>query len=451
MPEPFALPRDASAPVDAAAHDARDARRWPLLETLHSSFLGLTFAFLGFAPRAIPAALGALAVLTLLEAIRSGISLPRALGSILGQRPLQAAIAVLAFAALSSLWAADRALALQSVAQVGLVVLSAATLTGLLPAHLASLPAPRRLRFVRAVPLGAAAALLFLLSEFASGNAISLALVSRFPGLMGDNAKELVREGDKLIGFVPFYLDRNVAAVTLAMPAVLLAVRCWLEPVRAAWMLGLATMAAVAALALSWSGAAKLAAICGVMAAIAAARSPSRTTSALMAMLVAGVVLALPLGALPSRLGLEKAGWLPPSARERALIWGRTAAAAWRAPLFGIGVQSTRHMSAGDSARVEGVRGPRRELGWHAHNFVLQAWLETGLAGALLLLGLGLATLRSIASLGASHAPAATALFAMVTAIGLTGWGLWQPWLVAVIGVAVAGLWMSYPASREPA
>ncbi len=427
-------------PPQPTTETEAEAKRWPPVETMHSTLLGLAFASVGIAPRAAPVVLVGLALLTLIEALRSGVSPKHAFTVVFSQLPLLAALAFLAFSGLSALWAADRQLALQSVLQVGLVVLATGTITGLMPEFLARLPQRRRLRFVRAIPLGGGLGLAFVLTEFATGNAISLALVSRFPDLMGDNNKDFVREGTRLLGFAPFYLDRNVAALALAMPAVLLAIHGWLDPFRAAWALGLTLMVAIAVLALSWSGAAKFGALCGVLAALALWRWPKLVIPAMTASLTAGISLALPLGHLPARLGLDKAAWMPPSARERVVIWDRTATAAWRSPVVGIGVQSTRFQATASPVRIEGVRGPRRELGWHAHNFVLQSWLETGAIGALLLLAVALSALRALAILPTTGAPAGMALFVMVAAVGVTGWGLWQPWLIAVIGTAIAGL-----------
>ncbi len=448
MPEPsMDISRPDAVPAAGAGRDD-EAGRWPLLETVHSSLIGLMVAFMGFAPRTIPLMLGVVALVTLIEVWRSGSSVGVMAASIFRQVPLQAALALLAFAAISTLWAADRRLALQSVLQVTSVVLVTGTLTALLPGHIASLPPRRRNRFVRAVPLGGAMGLGFILAEFATGNAISLALVAHFPTLSTESAKVVVRQGDKVMGFVPFYLDRNVAAATLALPAVLLAVRGWLVPRLAVWAIGLALMAAVTALSLSWSGAAQLAAVCGVVAALVAVRWPTRTPQVLMVAAALGIGLALPLGHLPSKFGLETAAWLAPSARERAMIWDRTATAAARTPLLGIGVQSTRFQDSGELVRIEGVKGPRRELGWHAHNVVLQTWLEMGAVGALLLLGVCIASLRSLGRLDPMRAPAAVALFVMASAVGLTGWGMWQPWLMSVVGAALACLWITDGSAR---
>ncbi len=437
MPEPQPASLGEAHSTMPSPGDDREARRWPPVETVHSTLLGLAIAFVGFAPRTAPIFLVALAVLTSIEALRGGMSLRRSLETVFSQPLLLAALAFLSFAALSALWAFDPAFAFRSVLQAALLVLATGLVTGLMPARLASLPLQRHQRFVRAIPLGMALGLGFVLFEFATGNAISLALVSRFPELMGDNTKDFVREGARVVGFAPFYLDRNVAALALAMPGMLLAIRFWLDPVPAAWALGIAAMVAVAVLALSWSGAAKLGAVCALLTAIAVRRCPVLTRRLAFAALATGTLLALPLGQLPASLGLDAAAWLPPSTRERIVIWNRTAEAVQRAPVVGIGVQSTRFQPDSGSMHVEGIGGPRRELGWHAHNIVLQTWLELGAVGALLMLAIALAALMSAVTYAGHAASAGMALLAMVAAVGITGWGMWQPWLIAVTGIAI--------------
>lgn len=435
-------PNAGTAPATPAVPGTRDedARRWPLLETAQSSLLGLTVAALGLAPRAVPMLLCTCAALTLIQAC-TGRHPPSELArQIVRPLPICFALALMGLALLSVLWSSDKGQAFQSVMQASIIVLAVGILTGVLPRQLAALSPARRTRFVRALPIGGGVALAFILFELASGTALSLAAIGYFPALMDNNAKDLVRQGDKIVGFAPFYLDRNVVALALATPAVALAALAWLRPVLARWVVPGVIVAVVIAILLSYSDAARLAAVCGAVAAMAVARRPEAIFRAMRLLLVAGVVLALPISHLPSSLGLEHASWLPPSARERAMIWDRTATAVRSAPIVGIGVQSTRYQPSPTRARIEGVRGARRELGWHAHNFVLQVWLELGAVGALLLMGLGLALLRSIARLDPAMQPAAAATFAMTVAVAVTGWGLWQPWLLSSMGTAIAGL-----------
>lgn len=425
---------------------ADDAYRWPPLETLHSSLIGISIAFMGFAPRLMPVLLSLTATFTVIEALRAGRRPGELLLAVINPLAMRVALAFLLFGGLSAFWASEASLALLSVTQVAILVLATGVLVALLPPHIARLPPPRRTRFVRAVPLGFATAALFLLVEIATGHAISLWVVTHLPGLVGDVGKDALRQGNRIVGFQPFYLDRNAAALALLVPGALFATRLWLRPDAARWTMLAIVLAGVIVAALSWSGAAKLAATLGALVALAVAWKPALTQRALLALIVLGVLLALPLGHLPSRMGLETAGWLPPSARERSMIWDRTATAVRNTPIAGIGVQSTRFQDQGKTVRLEGVVGERRPLGWHAHNIVLQSWLELGVIGALLLMTLGLSLVQAAAALQAAHRIAAISLLTMVAAIGVTGWGMWQPWLVAIVGMATASLWVAPPA-----
>lgn len=434
------------ARLEPASADPSEATRWPPLETLHSSLIGIAATFMSLAPRFLPVLLTTIAVVSVIETLRAGRTPRQVVADVFAPLAMRFGLAFFVFGALSALWSGDRALALTSVTQISLLVLATGANIILLPPLLARLPARRANRFVRALPLGLALGLAYLLVEFATGNAVSLAVVSRFPSLV-ESAKEVERQGGRIVGFLPFFLDRNVAAMTLLVPAGLVAARAWLPEPAGQWA-GWALLAAAAlAITVSWSGAAKLAGMAGAAAAFAVFRWQARAIHALMALLIAGVVLALPLGHLPSRMGMETAGWLPPSFRERAMIWDRTASAVRRNFLFGVGAQQTRYQDGDQRVRVEGVIGERRPLGWHAHNVVLQTWLELGAVGALLLLGLGLASLRAIAAMPSRRQPAAAAVFAMVLAIGVTGWGIWQPWLAAIVGMAAVGLWLPRPAT----
>lgn len=417
-----------------------DERAWPILETAQSTLVGVSAAFLGIAPLAVPALLGVLALTTVAVCARAGGGGREIREAASASRPVHLLAAFAAFALASAVWSADPAFALQTALAFAALVSAIAVLCWLLPAQIARLPLPRRKRFERALPLGLGVAIGFILAEQASGHAATLLALHWFPNLLGIGAKEVVVSGERIVGLVPFYLDRSAAGVAVALPAALHAVFAWGAGVRARPIaVGLAA-AGIAAVALSFSGAAKLAVVCSAMMATAVVFWPMRAVSTSRAVVAAGVVLALPLGHLPSRLGLDSSTAVAPSARERAIIWDRTAMAVRDAPLIGIGVQSTRAQPDKISAPIPGISGERRALGWHAHNFVLQSWLELGAVGAGLLLAAALALITAAGDGGVRRRTAGLATFAAGLAISVTGWSLWQPWLVAAIGIAIVGL-----------
>jgi O-antigen ligase len=417
----------------------RTSAPFPVLETGQSVLIGILVGMMGIIPRLVPTLVVILAALTALNEITSRLDLGHSLRSAALGPAGAAWLAFLAYALASALWSSDPSFAALTVVQAGSVVLAAVYLAVALPALLATLDAERRRRFTRAIPMGAVFMLGFILIEQASGHALTLLVLKSLPGVLGDNAKEIVRKGGRIVGLEPFYLDRSVAAAVLLAPPLLAALRLWLPGRVGAAAMALAAIAAGAAVVLSVSETAKLALLAGGIAFALAWRWPRGTLTGLAAVLVLGMALALPLGRFPYAMGVQNQAWLPVSARERVLIWHHTAATAAERPLLGIGVQSTRFQ--GDAPR--GVPGEvtDRQLGWHAHNVYLQSWLELGAVGTLLLLAAGLAGIRGALALHPMLLPYAAALVAGVMAIAATGWGMWQPWLIG--GAAAASVLMA--------
>jgi O-antigen ligase len=319
--------------------------------------------------------------------------------------------------------------------------MSAVYLAVALPPLLATLDDRRRRWFMRGIPIGATFALGFILIEELTGHALVLKALAAFPGLLGDNAKEIVRAGGRIVGIEPYYLNPSVASALLLAPPLLLALSLWRPKGLRAIVLTLASLAAGAAVLLSVSETAKIAALAAIVAFAFARRWPRGTLHVLAAILVLGTVLALPIGRLPYALELQDVDWLPVSARERVLIWHHTAETAARRPLFGIGAQSTRlQETAVTASRPADILD--RQLGWHAHNVYLQSWLELGAAGTLLLLAAGLAAVRAALALHPAALAFAAALVASVMTIAATGWGMWQPWLIGNVAAAAVLLAM---------
>lgn len=419
----------------------RTSVRYPVLETAQSVLLGVLVATMGISPRLVPVLVVVLAVLTALNELNSVQSFAGSLRSAVLRPAGLAWLAFFAYALASAFWSSDPRFAALTVVQASSVALSAAYLSVALPRLLATLDAERRRRFTRAIPFGAAFALGFVLIEQATGHALTLLALEAFPGLLGNNAKEILREGGKIVGVEPYYLDRNVAALVMLAPALLFALWLWLPQRRSGIVIVLAALAVAAAVLRSVSETAKLALVAGVIAFAVARRWPRGTLRGLGAILVLSTAFALPLGQVPYAMKLHELAWLPVSARERVLIWHHTADAAARNPLLGIGVQSTRfqEMAAAPSAPPDILD---RQLGWHAHNVYLQSWLELGAAGTLILLAAGLAMISAALFMHAMVLPFAAALAAGVMTIAATGWGMWQPWLIGNVAAACVFLAM---------
>jgi O-antigen ligase len=77
----------------------------------------------------------------------------------------------------------------------------------------------------------------------------------------------------------------------------------------------------------------------------------------------------------------------------------------------------------------------RKSLSQHAHNFFLQTWLELGAIGAVLLTVAGLQVIRRLSQLAHGIQPYAFATFASAAAMMSASYGIWQSWLLALLGL----------------
>ncbi len=150
----------------------------------------------------------------------------------------------------------------------------------------------------------------------------------------------------------------------------------------------------------------------------------------------AAVLLAVPAAQLAYDNGLYRASWLPSSGQHRVVIWGHTAKETAKAPLLGAGMASAR---ATNSAGPDVPRAPGTNFalstGIHSHNAYLQIWYETGAAGALIALGLGLILLNSLSAEPEDLQPALSATFAACALMAASSFSIWAPWFMALLAV----------------
>jgi O-antigen ligase len=195
--------------------------------------------------------------------------------------------------------------------------------------------------------------------------------------------------------------------------------------------------------------AAKLSMLAGLGAAALGFAVP-RLAARAGAVALAGFFLFAPLvfsAALPLLPDLSA---LPRSAAHRVLIWDFVGEQIADRPFLGWGMESSRAIPGGDDtfppstlARF-GLDAPEEQaffalpstkrLPLHPHNAALQVWLELGVLGAVLAAVLAAAVMlaaRSPAALGAAAAGAVT---------GALAFGVWQPWWIASLLLAVVTL-----------
>ncbi|HYD64554.1 O-antigen ligase family protein [Azospirillum sp.] len=344
-------------------------------------------------------------------------------------RTLAAGLAVLlAWAATSALWAADpgfaagRVLRLAYLTAGGLVLLAAAQT--LEAGHKRLLLAV----FVAAVAVGIA----LLLEE----------LLLNYP------LYRAVRGIPSRPRVLPSVLNRGAMVLAvLVWPAMLAARRfvpAWVAALLPVTLFGvlLGTQSQSAALGMATAG--------GVY--LLAARAPAVARRGLTAVLVVGVLAApwLALGlhdAQPSFL----TDWRTASAGARMEIWDASARMALEKPLFGWGMEAIR--STPDLFQEPVVFMRNRDTTMHPHNGPLQVWVDLGLVGVVLTLGILVQIVRRIGRLsGPAHATA-LALLAIVCTVSTVSHGLWQSWWIGLISTAAAFLAMAAddPARRRQA
>jgi O-antigen ligase len=168
---------------------------------------------------------------------------------------------------------------------------------------------------------------------------------------------------------------------------------------------------------------------------------------------VAATLLVVPVAWSLYGAGAHRSAWLPDSARHRVVIWGFTSGQVQERPFLGAGIGTARalHEALGpDAPRAPGTRF-QIETGMHSHNAYLQVWYETGAAGALILLGLGLLILRAAKAYPAALRPHLAATFVAGALLMASSYSIWAPWFMASLAMACvfAGLGAALSARRH--
>lgn len=204
-------------------------------------------------------------------------------------------------------------------------------------------------------------------------------------------------------------------------------------------LLAVVTALAVAgAIVVSESGAAKLgliilAATWGATLLLPRLMLAAVTLGFLATMLTAPVIGELVDAVMPASLHqkLEDA-----HSRARVDIWLSFGEAARARPVTGSGFGASTTLDRHPVAQA--VSAPHREMlaVGHPHSAAVQAWVETGAIGALLLTIAGLGFLVRMRRLSPADLAPRLALFAATFAIASVGHGAWQGWWIAALTMA---------------
>lgn len=344
-------------------------------------------------------------------------------------RPVPIALAAFSICmALTSLWALDGQAALEKAAAfftLSLFAVAGATVIGVTEREDIRVAA-------RWFIGGLLAGLCYLTLEYAFGLPVTEFLAGRSDALIDSLSKhESVMDGEIQVSSV--VLNKNITIFALAFVPALLLTCAFAHVPRQACRVAMFVLAAFCAW-MTESGTAIAAIVAGAGLLLLGKISVRALRLLVVTGWVVAVVLAVPLCALPAKVGATDWSFLPKSSvRARFYIWSYAVDKVMERPLTGIGVRSTRELQPKVSraeANSDAYRY-RARPGRHTHNGFLQVWLEMGAIGAALLLVLGLAGLKAIGGLPPQLARYGYATFASMSVVAAFGYGIWQTWLLA--------------------
>jgi hypothetical protein len=302
--------------------------------------------------------------------------------------------------------------------------------------------------FVAAV---AAGAVLLAITIYSHG-ALHKAICAVFPALAPTD-RDWVRFDGTGLEFVGLpYFNRNVALLNLLLwPALLVLAKRVVD-----WRTALAPIGLILLVAIATFGSEHQTSMLALAAGgltFVLYRLSSRVARVLVIIgWIAAVVLVRPAVLIAYDNGLQEAGWLQESARARITLWAYTARQMSKAPILGVGAQTTRAESeAGRKAQVLPGQVFPQWTGAHGHNIFLQTWYELGVVGAAFLFGMGLLILSWLWTLARPGQDFAASAFVCVSAMCASSFGMWQAWFIAacmlVVPMLALGLrWLGEPA-----
>jgi O-antigen ligase len=413
----------------AALRDWGGEARLPF--RLQAVLIGLNCFAAGGVPRLLPVLFGLLALVAAFHVFTTEPRLPLKLA----KTAFGVALAIsIAYLFVNALWAPHR---LASFAK-------AATVLGL-SAGAFFITASYSLRTgdeARVLAKSALAGLIlgaaFLLFEIVFHESVMLFINNHLVQVFEITPKKMKIEQGRVTEISPFVLNRNVTSIVLLLiPSLLLTVALPTKTARRVAIAALVVVTAVSTL-LSESGTSVMAFFVGALVLALAALSLKAARLLIVGAWIVAVLLAVPLGALPYKLGWENWTWLPPeSVGARFYIWKYVADEVYQRPLAGIGIRGSRDLhlriptDAGDPSHAAYALQGRQAR--HPHNIYLQTWLELGAIGAVLLLCLGLAALWTIGTWPPLLQGAGYSLFAVGSAVGVSGFDFWQTWMLAAV------------------
>lgn len=283
--------------------------------------------------------------------------------------------------------------------------------------------------------IGVSVGTAFLCLELLTSQAIRRTLMSFLPAIRA-KVPEMQVEDAWVTAMPGYLLNRNAAALVLCLWPMMLMTRSSFPRCKPLFW-GMAALAAVTVVA-SDHETSKLALAGGTVAFAVSRFSLTAARALMVAGWTAATLLVVPLSAFAYSQQMYQSAWLPESARHRVIIWSYVAERVGHAPVLGVGINSTRPLSAKalDDAEIAPGSKYLRITTSHSHNVYLQAWYETGAVGATMLFTLGLLLLASLRSAPVRAQPYAYATFATAAFVAGSSFSLWAMWLMAAFALA---------------
>lgn len=188
------------------------------------------------------------------------------------------------------------------------------------------------------------------------------------------------------------------------------------------------------AIILSYSASGKVAYVASSLTFLLALRWPKLVRIVMMAVLLMGVVMAVPAAKLAQDL-LEGSGKpVASSFLHRTEIWKFTAARIAEKPIMGWGFDSGRAIpNKGAISKYQGNDPLKSIIPMHPHNWFLHVLLELGIVGMVLMMSLWLWLLHQVSTLHRTVQPAALGTYSIAMVIGAFSIGVWQHWWTAAL------------------
>jgi O-antigen ligase len=342
---------------------------------------------------------------------------------------------------LTSLWAKDPRAAFVAGALFAIFLLSTRLIfVGIVHAEQVVIERLSRY-FVAAVAVGG---LLLAVTIFSHG-ALHKAIAAVAPALAPTD-RDFVRLGAAGLEFIRLpYFNRNVALLNLLLwPALMVLARGVVDLRTAAVPIGLFLLVAATTFA-SDHQTSMLALAAATLVFLLYRVAPRSLKILIVVGWIAATVLVRPAVLLAYDNDLHKASWMQESARARLILWAYTARQMSKAPVFGVGAQTTRAESeSGRRADVLPGHAFPQWTGAHGHNIYVQTWYELGVIGAALLLGLGLSILSWLWQVPRPSQDFAASAFVCASVMCGSSFGMWQAWFIAacMLGVVMVTLAM---------